>query len=290
MTTSKEPAAFVPQILSLPPNGHGYDEHLTDCRIADISNQEKYDLFGATPVDEPSLFWYRWITGHQISFILWRTLSDALGRNPHIPPTPEGLEVITACVDGYSAMLLYSATVPRDHYHTHIRLRMALQHPSFSGAWAPDYRPIRQVFREKLPWQDDPSCAYLREALALNHLTHDYIADHLVPDGRSLLQQNSGAASFSREKEDLYDNFFLTVRRPASRSDLTSQLNSRIVELAADLKRNGLYPEIDGRHHPVVPEASPEAIGHLTTSVLRILHRAALVSDKEVSSLEEVHR
>jgi len=289
MTAPDEQTAFLPRTLRLPPTGHGYGEDDGAPSAVHALGQEKYELFGPACADGFTLFWYRWVTGHQISFLLWRLVGDALERSSHRAPTHREREAMAACVDGYSTMLLYSATVPRELYHTHIRERMALQHPAFSGAWAPDYRPLRPFFRARFPWQRDPSCAALREAIELNHVMHARIADHLVPDGQSLLQKHSGRAGVSQEKEDLFDDFFMTVRRPVGRSALTDQLNSRIAGITADLDSNGLYPLVDGEHHTLAPEPSDDELERLSTSVLVFAHRAAQLSAEAEDSLEEAH-
>ncbi|MCM6778279.1 L-tyrosine 3-hydroxylase [Nocardia sp. CDC159] len=288
--SSDHPPVLLTRLLFMPRTGQPYaPSPELDRDAAEQRDLPEYDILGDRPVQAQPLFWYRWIAGHQISFVLWRAMHDILGRHPDGVPDERELDVLAACVDGYSAMLLYSSTVPREHYHAHTRVRMALQHPSFSGAWAPDYRPIRRLFRGRFPWQGDPVCAALDEAVTRNGVTHDHIADHLVPDGRSLLQQSAGApgVSVSREKEDLYDNFFLTVRRPVSHAELVAQLDSRLTELAADLRHNGLYPRVEGRHYPVVPEQST-VLRPLVTGVLRVTDRAArLVS---ALRLEDVRR
>jgi hypothetical protein len=135
---------------------------------------------------------------------------------------------------------------------------------------------VRQIFRGKLPWQDNPLCASLTEAVARNAATHDYIADHLVPNGRSLLQQSAqlASATVSREKEDLYDNFFLTVRRPVSRVQFIRPLRARVEDVGADLAHNGLYPNVDGHHHPVITGPSGGITMTLVPRVLRTLDEA----------------
>ncbi|WP_203634745.1 hypothetical protein [Streptomyces sp. SID10815] len=272
------PPLMQPQLLFMPQVGHPYQRPAEPPHTPGTAERElpEYDLLGARPVDAQRLFWYRWIAGHQISFVLWRAMGDILWRHPDDPPGDRELDALATCVDGYSAMLLYSATVPRAHYHAHTRARMALQHPSFSGAWAPDYRPVRRIFRGRFPWQGGRSCEALDQAIARNGVTHDHIANHLVPDGRSLLQQSAGApgVSVSREKEDLYDNFFLTVRRPVGHTELVAQLDTRVAEVATDLAHNGLYPDVDGRHHPVVTWQSAGVMEPLLTGVLRVLDRA----------------
>ncbi|MCP2303968.1 L-tyrosine 3-hydroxylase [Actinokineospora globicatena] len=269
--------ALQPRLLFLPAIGGDYAEHADTGPGADLDDLPDYTLFGTRPVEARRLFWYRWLAGHQISFALWRAMADVVVHRGDDLPSERELDLLAACVDGYSAMLLYSATVPRDHYHAHIRTRMALQHPSFSGAWAPDYKPIRLLFRGRFAWQDDPSCRELDAAVARNRHTHDHIADHLVPDGRSLLQKSAGTVKqgVSRDKEDLYDNFFLTIRRPVSHAELAAQLDERVVELAADLAHHGLYPEVDGRHHPVLTGRPDPGLRPLVAEVPATLRRAA---------------
>ncbi|WP_405162957.1 L-tyrosine 3-hydroxylase [Nocardia sp. NBC_01499] len=287
------PPPLQPHVLFMPPLGDGFESSSDEAHETEVADRDvpEYSLFGTEPVEEERLFWYRWIAGHQVSFLLWRAMCDVVWHHPEDDgPGERELELLSTCVDGYSAMLLYSSTVPREHYHADIRTRMALQHPAFSGTWAPDYRPVRRLFRGKMPWQADPSCAALDEAVTRNGITHSHIADHLVPDGHSLLQQSAGApgVSVSREKEDLYDNFFLTVRRPVSHAEFVAQLDSRIADLTDDLQHNGLYPNVDGQHHPVVSNQSGEVMRPLLTGVLDVLDRAArLVSDMR---LEEAHR
>ncbi|MFC4494588.1 hypothetical protein ACFPA8_10635 [Streptomyces ovatisporus] len=256
---------------SFEPSGHG--EPGDDTMAQGIPD---YKVFGVHPVEAERVFWYRWITGHQVSFALWRAMYDIFGDSPDtMPPRPE-LDVLAACVDAYSAMLLYSSTVPCAHYHSHIRRRMALQHPAISGTWAPDYRPVRRLFRGKLSWQGDPACEPLGTAVARNAAAHDYIAAHLVPDGLSLLQQSIGtpAMAVSQEKEELYDNLFLTLRRPISRIQFVGQLRARVAEVGTDLAHNGLYPNVEGHHHPVVTGHSGGIMMTLVPGALRALDEA----------------
>ncbi len=293
--SSEDGPLLQPGPLFLPHPGDDYDQSPNQAPPSELTLQRPedwgYDLLGGPEVHAERLFWYRWIEGHQISFVLWRTIGDVLGRQPDGLPSPRELDVLTACVDGYSAILLYSATVPRDHYHSCTRVRMALQHPAFSGAWAPDYRPIHRLFRGRLPWQDDPSSDALNDAVTLNRETHDHIADHLVPDGRSLLQKSAGGpGAVSREKEDLYDNFFLTIRRPVSHAEVVEQLDSRIATLTEDLRHNGLYPNVDGAHFPVLIGSSSDAMTSLATEVSTILRRAAVLIAEMERPLEKARR
>ncbi|MFF3544722.1 hypothetical protein ACFYXD_23060 [Streptomyces platensis] len=276
--------------LFLPTPGHGFEAPADETLDDDVMGQglPEYNVFGVRPVDVERVFWYRWIAGHQASFALWWAMGDVVGHSRDTVPGPAEVDLLAACVEAYSALLLYSSTVPRTHYHHHIRRRMALQHPSFSGAWAPDYRPVRKIFRGGLPWQRDPSCAALGVAVARNAATHDYIAGHLVPDGPSLLQQSIGTpgVAVSREKEELYDNFFLTVRRPVSRVRFINQLRARVGGIATDLTHHGLYPNVEGHHHPVVTGQSGGMLMTLVPGTLRILDEALrLVTEQQLQGV-----
>lgn len=287
MTGADNQVPWVPELLILPPAGSHYAERTCPVGSDEPLDPPEYDVFGSVPVEPFSLFWYRWIAGHQIAFILWRTIGDLLEQRPDRLPGRGEIDLLTTCIDGYSAMLLYSATTPGPHYHADIRRRMSLQHPSFSGAWAPDYRPVRRLFRGRFGWQQDPSCAALREAIDLNRRTHDHIADHLVPDGRSLLQNYVGNVNISREKEDLFDNFFMTIRRPIDRGGVVGQLAARIRAVGTDLESNGLFPLVDGRHYPVFSDPPGSTIWSLGTRVLRVLSRAVELSMDVEHQLEK---
>jgi hypothetical protein len=271
-----------PRLLFMPHPGEDYDDRAeADPGQTAIERPEDWDypfypVFGADPADPEPLFRFRWIAGHQVSFLLWRAIGDIVHSRQADVPDERELEVLAACVDAYSAMLIYSSTVPREHYHEVTRAQMALQHPAFSGTWAPDYRPIRRLFRSRFGWQDDAACAPLEAAVRRNRKTHAHIADHLVPDGKSLLQRSASGtdATVSQEKEDLYDNFFMTVRRPVGHAEIVAQLDRRVAEFAVDLRRNGLYPNVDGRHAPVVAEPD-EDMTPFTQDVLGTARRAA---------------
>ncbi|WKX68679.1 hypothetical protein [Streptomyces sp. XD-27] len=100
---------------------------------------------GAEP---ETVYWFRWVTGHQVSFVIWRLMAWLLddlraGRVAR----PAAVRSLTEYVRGYSAMLDYGSSCPREVYQSVIRPSMYRQHRGFSGSWAPDYRPVREVFR-----------------------------------------------------------------------------------------------------------------------------------------------
>lgn len=194
---------------------------------------------------EREIFWFRWLTGHQVSFVIWRLMAQTLrdmdaGRTPW----PAGCRVLADYVRGYCAMLLYTGSCPPQVYQDLIRPSMYLQHRGFSGGWAPDYRPVRDVFRGRL----DPGAGELAAAVRLYQAVHEGVAAKLVPDGPSLLR----AAGSARRTGDIrlpdpkvlglfYDNYFLTVRAQVSRRDVVAQLLRRLVAVTQDLTANGLH-------------------------------------------------
>ncbi|MDC0773374.1 hypothetical protein [Streptomyces sp. HD] len=245
--------------LTMPPVGHAtasfseLPHPVPDCDLDvvrfQLSALADSALAGAPEGDEPSkeqLFWFRWITGHQITFLIWhltgRLLAKATGREL---PDEHDLTRLERYTYGYCAMLLYTGSCPRDLYHSLIRPRMYLQHRGFSGTWAPDFVPVRGLFRGRGPAGSSlPEAAGLARAVELNKTIHDGIAARLVPEGRSLLQQAMGATTVrvSQRTALLYDNFFMTLRAEVSEEDILAQLFHRLRAVALDVSRHGLYP------------------------------------------------
>ncbi|MCX2968286.1 MULTISPECIES: hypothetical protein [Streptomyces] len=193
------------------------------------------------------LFWFRWITGHQVTFALWRLMGRVLEElpRPDAVPGPAAMARLECYTLGYCAMLLYSGSCPRDLYQSLIRPAMFLQHRGFSGTWAPDFVQVRGLMRGRpLPWLPDGRAAGVRAAVEVQQAIHDSVAARLVPNGRSLLQQ-SVAESPVRPSERtavLYDNFFMTLRGPVPDADVAAQLLRRLRAVGLDLAVNGLYP------------------------------------------------
>ncbi|MGW2317458.1 hypothetical protein [Streptomyces sp. NPDC001680] len=201
---------------------------------------------------DTQVYWFRWITGHQISFLLWRLLAQQTRTVAQLPEERRGdaLAAISSYVRGYCAMLLYTSSCPRDVYEGLIRPSMFLQHPGFSGTWAPDFTALRPLLRgRRLPeWSDEQ----LEQDVSLHHKIHAGVAARLVPGGRSLLQEATRTEVRSaRMLGTLYDNYFLTVRLPQKQDELVVQLLRRLDAVAADLLTNGLYAEADDRDRPV---------------------------------------
>jgi L-tyrosine peroxygenase len=198
------------------------------------------------------LFWFRWITGHQVCFLVWRLIAQLLDDVNHGQRSPyEALEPMCRFVDGYSAMLLYTGSCPRDIYNGLIRPSMRLRHPAFSGSWAPDYWPIRELFRGRqtsVMWSADTG--ELLDAITLLNTVHDGVAAKLVTNGRSLLREASVRGPNHRTAGMIYDTYFMTLRAPVPRHDVVTQLLRRLLAIAQDIAANGLYARDDSDERP----------------------------------------
>lgn len=203
-------------------------------------------LAGLVPSDGDEvdrLFWFRWITGHQVTFLLWQLLAGVMAD---VPDGSGAVRRARLYVRGYSQMLLYSSSCPRDVYGRVIRSTLFRQHPNLSGSWARDYRPVRDLLRGKVD-VPGPAGSALAEECALNDRIHNGIATKLVPSGVSLLQSaqgHRGPAAGRDMLRALYDGTFLTMR--ASGTDwraVVTQLVRRLQAVNLDVAANGLYPE-----------------------------------------------
>ncbi|TYK52413.1 L-tyrosine 3-hydroxylase [Actinomadura decatromicini] len=200
------------------------------------------------------LFWFRWITGHQVSFILWRLIGQLVHDASSHPAGSRSQDEVDSMlvsvrnyVRGYCAMLLYTATCPRGLYEDMIRPSMRLRHPSFSGSWAPDYWPIKDLLRgRRTALTETVEARELVEAIRVQRLVHEVIAARLVPDGQSLLRRSAFRSGDLRVLQLLYDNYFLTLRGAVTQHDVTAQLQRRLVAIVRDCAVNGLHPEGHG--------------------------------------------
>ncbi|MGW0144963.1 hypothetical protein ACWDVU_05055 [Streptomyces sp. NPDC003333] len=248
--------AYATEPLVLPgvgePDGPAGDGPAVDyagsCRHLAALGQRGLLIPEVAPCESPEeLFWFRWLTGHQVCFIVWRLIAQlvddlAEGRRQ----AAEALPLISRYVDGYSAMLLYTGSCPPDLYNTLIRPSMRRRHRAFSGAWAPDYWPIRDLFRRRrLPGAADADAGELRESISLLHLVHDGVAARLVANGRSLLREAAVRGPGHRPAGLIYDAYFTTLRAPVTRHEVVAQLLRRLVAIAQDVAANDLYAADD---------------------------------------------
>ncbi|MFF4032647.1 hypothetical protein ACFYZ2_23345 [Streptomyces sviceus] len=222
------------------------------------------------------LFWFRWITGHQVTFLIWHLMGRLLSATPERNvPSSASLAKLEAYVYGYCAMLLYCGSCPRDLYNSLIRPRMFLQHRGFSGTWAPDFAPVRGLFRGRdLRGTRMREASELSRAVDVHKAIHAGVAARLVPGGRSLLQQSvtEVAVRPSERTAVIYDNFFMTLRAPLADEDITAQLLRRLRAVAVDLAANGLHPlEDDAGARP--EELLREEVLRCERRITHLLHQ-----------------
>ncbi len=240
--------------------------------------------------------WFRWITGHQASFVLWRLLGAevedhlaACGAElDQLGETLTDLDEVTVArwaryVDGYSEMLLYSGSCSTQTYHRLIRPSMRLQHPSFSGSWAPDYLGVRRLLHDRRLLGDGAAARPLTRSTGTMHLVHDRVAERLVPGGASLLRASPVRRQDWGDTAFLYDSYFLTRRAPVDRRTAAVQLVRRLHAVTDDLATHGLYhPEERACTAPAgvqhLEEELAEEIGALVSSVVEASTRGALTA------------
>ena len=272
-----EPLTLPPPGTARPPDG-AVDADLRDCCLGLMSADLHADPVKADDLER--LFWFRWITGHHISFILWRLLAGALaGLAAGAPGERETTEKVIEYVRAYSGMLLYTGSSTRKIYNETIRPSMYRLHNTFSGTWSADYPAVRGLFRgRKAPKGMTSRNDALLHEVRLSHRVHADIAARLVTDGRSLLQQQleaNPAAPAPRVWAAVFDCYFLTVRAATTERDLLSQLLRRCKAVLMDLATNGLYPDIADYEDFVPDELRAADIAACEAELTDIVLRAA---------------
>lgn len=245
--------------------------------------QAAYDLAPADAFEIDRVFWFRWITGHQATFIFWQFLAEALDAATRDGADRERLaRESRLLLRGFSLMLLYASSPPRDIYDRVIRMPMARQHPNLSGSWARDYAPLRSLIRGKISFGPGPEAEALRQECALNERIHEGIAHKVVPSGKSLLQQPNvqrGPWRMPRQTAAwLYDGIFMTSRMAISHPAVVRQLVRRLHGIALDLSANGLLPPYAPSGHEEPPAlATPDVMACKQSAVELILDLIKLV-------------
>jgi len=226
------------------------------------------------------LFWFRWITAHQTTFLLWQLLAAVLqeGEAAHVEHEELAAQA-RSLVCGYSLMLMYASSAPRGIYERVIRMPMARQHVNLSGAWARDFSPVRPLIRGKVTLGSGAATQALRRECELNDQIHEGIADKVLPAGVTSLLQNpkpQGGRPMPRNTLlFLYDGIFLTSRAPVSHHKVAHQLVRRLHAIFLDVTANDLYPSFAPSVHEEPPRLqTPELMQRkaaLTDCVLEIL-------------------
>ncbi|MFI6505382.1 hypothetical protein [Nonomuraea typhae] len=197
----------------------------------------------AQPDTVDVLYWFRWITGHQVTMLLWHLMGALVtAASEDDEADDQVLADLESYTNGYTAMLQYSGSCPPEVYQSLIRPRMYLQHRCFSGLWAADFAPLRRLLRgHAMPWMTGPGGTRLAEAVAVNRSAHEAVAVRLVHGGRSLLQQSSvdTSARPTPRTSLIFDTFFMAARAPVGREAVVAQLLHRVRAVALDLAANG---------------------------------------------------
>lgn len=259
--------------LTLPDAGHRWTRHRGDRSDLDAVSRElvaaaheRKLVTRPVPSDDlERLFWFRWIVGHHISFIIWRLLADAVAKLSTLNGDLAGAaRSVTRYVRGYSAMLLYTGSCTQQIYNATIRPSMYRLHDTFSGTWSADYPAVRSIFRgRRMPPTAPDEVESLRHEIHLSRQIHLGVASKLVTNGRSLLQDlvDHPALQQPRIWTAVFDCYFLTVRAPASDHELAAQMLRRFKAVVADLATNGLRPPSAAYPEPIPDELlSPDVM------------------------------
>lgn len=199
-------------------------------------------------INSENQFWFRWITGHQMMFILWRQLTTAMQQTVH-HMDDEYMDHCTQIMDGCSVIFEYTGFMPQDFYLENIRTFMALAHKGFSGFWAADYKYIpkltRQLMQAKYAGKLAQAQKGFKESYMLGHKIHMAVAKKLVPGGDSLLKNaKKEGHNFTRAKEHHYmhyDFFFLVHRQLVTATQFKVSTEKRKQVIIEDLANNNLY-------------------------------------------------
>lgn len=193
---------------------------------------------GGADVSSTARAWFRWITGHQLSFLIWRFV--AIGVNSRYATSVDSPAIATL-VAAYSASLVYASLMSPGEYARTVRPAMERTHRAFTGSWAPDYRLLRDLMHSPrkvaaaLGTGADELVGRVRECRDV----HREVANRLVPTGVSLFQESGMPVAGTKARlstDMIYDSFFLVARRPASFTSALEQFERRVHAVSADLE------------------------------------------------------
>ncbi|MFI7301163.1 hypothetical protein [Streptomyces sp. NPDC050121] len=224
------------------------------------------------PADADHLIRYRWIVGHQAAFVVWRLLAHQLKRVVSRPgPAKDAVAAAARLYDVYSLLFLYTASCSAQRYAATVRADMAANHPAFSGEWAPDHHLIPALTRQARAIRPQELVSALDLAARFNQRVHWAIAEKLVPDGVSLLQETGrgpGKAPGPEEAE-IYDAFFGVQRYPVCERALSAQAARRAAQVMCDIAQRGLHgPDACRPRFEAAHAAQAERLESQTTELL----------------------
>ena len=210
---------------------------------------------GSHEIVEPrTLYWFRWVSGHQTSFLIWTFLLLHIKQYQAGACSMASLEkTASALFKLYSGILVYTASTSIDVYQQIIRPFMMTYHPGFSGSWACDYARLKETMRQSL-MREGGSGKLSRAYMATNQI-HGKIGKRLVghsPSLNKLAKQakasqthaNTSAQHVATPAPDadlafIFDAFFLVQRSPVGYADLLNQLVSRLSAILDDYHQHG---------------------------------------------------
>jgi hypothetical protein len=221
---------------------------------------------GPGAADATTLFWFRWITGHQISFVAWIVAVDVIDQANRGSMARLDAQIrCRACLRLYSLMLIYAASTTVDIYQSRIRPAMIEAHPAFSATWAADYIHLKRNLRNWLQpaaqfsaGSAPPSSsttgsasdqlAAVKQAYLASTQIHGKIGKRLIGNSASLLKlAKSDLESVEAGELDepetrvgkIYDDFFLAVRSAVSVQDVVGQTVARLLAVVQDYRQHG---------------------------------------------------
>jgi hypothetical protein len=201
----------------------------------------------AIPTQEiEHLAFYRWMVGHHIAICAWRMMDEELRKTSTWPQEEnEHTRNIASVMDVYTAALVYAGSCSPETYGAVIRPAMIAANPSFSGTWARDYESLRKRITICAP---SSSSAFM-QVYRKNHQVHIHLGKHLVPQGKSLLQETGHAhCTITEPERKQFDQFFLVDRRPTSWGEFKLQFLRCLYQCLSDLRIRPLvieqYPSV----------------------------------------------
>lgn len=229
--------------------------------------------------DPASIYWFRWVSGHQVAFISWVLIIEEINQFRLGIKTQEMTEAICAALFRlYSSMLVYTASTTPEVYESTIRRFMTTFNPSFSGTWAADYGQLKKYMKSF--GIRDSRFKEVRQAYFESIQMHGKIGKRLIGDAASLLQLSKEtdaqeARPLDEDLEFTFDSFFLVRRAQVSSADMLNQLTSRLADIVTDCKVNGFTvgdstpPDDEALAHywSQLPKHATDAVNLLTDSV-----------------------
>lgn len=191
--------------------------------------------------DEGHIAFYRWMVGHHISICTWRLLDEELATLDAWPAEENQKSLgVAFLMDTYTAALVYAGSCSPETYASVIRPIMIASNPSMSGTWARDYESLSERIKGHAPL---PSTEFAK-AYRRNHQVHMHLGRHLVPQGKSLLQETGRVHDVVSDAEyTAFDQFFRVNRRSTTWAQFKFQYLRCILQTLADLKARPLVSE-----------------------------------------------